>query len=65
MIPEKPCIMLKNKAMLFSLLVDFNLNIDSSDIYNKNWGSNYWNLLKYLKKNQERVLHIRVGESFT
>lgn len=65
MIPDEPTVNLKKKAKLFSLLIDFSTKSDTSDFYQKSWGQSYLGLLEKLHEKEERVLDIRVQESFS
>ena len=64
-IPNQPVVELKNKAKLFSLIIDFSVMTDTSLIYSKTWGYHFSNLMKLFKKTDERLLHIKVGETCT
>ena len=64
-IPNQPVVELKNKAKLFSLVIDFSVMTDTSLFYSKTWGYHFNNLMKHFKKTDERLLHIKVGETCT
>jgi myosin-5 len=64
-IPELPSMELNPKMRLFSVLIDFDCQVDTSDIYERSWAVDYLTLMQRLNKEGSRLMHIEVGESFT
>lgn len=64
-VPEPPAIDLNPKMRLFSILIDFDCHVDTSDIYEQSWAIDFLNFLKRLEAVNSRLLHLEVGESFT
>ena len=64
-IPDLPPMELNPKMRLFSVLIDFDCQVDTSDVYERSWAVDFLNFMKKLQKDNTRLLHIEVGESFT
>lgn len=64
-IPELPSMELNPKMRLFSVLIDFDCQVDTSDIYERSWAVDYLTLMQKLNKEGSRLLQLEVGESFT
>jgi hypothetical protein len=64
-IPNLPSIDLNPKMRLFSVLIDFDCQVDTSDVYERSWAIDFLNLMKKFKEKNTRLLHMEVGESFT
>lgn len=64
-IPPSPSIDLNPKMRLFSILIDFDCYVDTSDIYSRSWAVDFLNYLNMLKEKNSRLLHLEVGETFT
>lgn len=64
-VPATPAIDLNPKMRLFSLLIDFDCFIDTSDVYGRSWAVDFLNYLSTLTKRNARMLHLEVGETFT
>lgn len=60
-----PAIDLNHKMRLFSLLIDFDCHVDTSDIYQQSWAVDYRNMVNKLESRGNRLLHLEVGETFT
>lgn len=50
---------------LFSVVIDFDCQFDTRDIYKDTWGSDYLKFYKILEEKETRFLDIQVGGSFT
>lgn len=50
---------------LFSVLIDFDCQVDTSDVYEQSWAIDFLNFYKLIQANNSRLLHLEVGESFT
>ena len=64
-VPDLPPMELNPKMRLFSILIDFDCQVDTSDVYERSWAVDYLNLLKKFQKENSRLIHLEVGESFT
>lgn len=64
-IPEPPNIDLNPKMRLFSILIDFDCQVDTSDVYENSWAVDFLNFSQSTKHSGSRLLHLDVGESFT
>lgn len=64
-IPELPNIDLNPKMRMFSILIDFDCQVDTSDVYEQSWAIDYLNFYKQIQNKNARLLQIEVGESFT
>lgn len=64
-IPELPSMELNPKMRFFSVLIDFDCQVDTSDIYERSWAVDYLNTIQKFNKEGTRLLHLEVGESFT
>ena len=50
---------------MFSILIDFDCQVDTSDIYENSWAVDFLNFFQNVKHSGARLLHMDVGESFT
>ena len=50
---------------MFSILIDFDCQVDTSDIYENSWAVDFLNFFQNIKHSGSRLLHVDVGESFT
>lgn len=50
---------------LFSVLIDFDCVNDTTEIYGKTWPIHYLNFLNTIFADNNRLMHVEVGESFT
>lgn len=64
-IPPSPSIDLNPKMRLFSVLIDFDCYVDTSDIYKRSWAVDFLNYMNILKQKNSRLLHLELGETFT
>ena len=64
-IPKLPIIDLNPKMRIFSLLIDFDCQLDTSDFYSQSWGVDFLTFMKHLRSTNTRILHLEVGECFT
>jgi myosin-5 len=64
-VPPPPAIDLNPKMRLFSLVIDFDCYVDTSDVYGRSWAVDFLNYLNVLSKKNSRLLHLEVGETFT
>ena len=64
-VPDLPAMELNPKMRLFSVLIDFDCQVDTSDIYERSWAVDFLNFTNKLKRDNVRLLHLEVGESFT
>jgi hypothetical protein len=64
-IPSPPSIDLNPKMRLFSVLIDFDCQVDTSDVYENSWAVDFLNFHQMVKQTNSRLLHLEVGESFT
>jgi myosin-5 len=64
-VPPIPAIDLNPKMRLFSLVIDFDCFVDTSDVYGRSWAVDFLNYLSLLSKKNSRLLHLEVGETFT
>lgn len=62
---DPPSIDLNPKMRLFSVLIDFDCQVDTSDVYENSWAVDFLNFFQNVKQNNSRLLHLEVGESFT
>jgi alpha-tubulin suppressor-like RCC1 family protein len=60
-----PSIDLNPKMRLFSVLIDFDCQVDTSDVYENSWAVDFLNFFQNVKQSNSRLLHLEVGESFT
>jgi predicted nucleic acid-binding protein len=64
-IPKLPIIDLHPKMRMFSILIDFDCQMDTSDFYKQSWAVDFLTFMKTLKRENTRLLQLEVGESFT
>jgi myosin-5 len=64
-VPPAKDIELNKNAKLMSLLVDLNVNVDTSSIYQNSWAAEFASFIKQTHEKGARMLHLEVGESFT
>ena len=64
-VPSKPEIELQPKAKLFSLLLDIDVKVDTTNIYHNTWAKEYIGFIKSLHQKKGRFVSLEVGESFT
>jgi myosin-5 len=64
-IPDPPNIDLNPKMRMFSVVIDFDCQVDTSDIYENSWAVDFLNFFQNVKSKGSRLLHLDVGESFT
>jgi myosin-5 len=64
-IPDVPSVELNPKMRFFTALIDFDCQVDTSDIYERSWAVDYLSLVQKLHREGSRLLHLEVGESFT
>lgn len=64
-IPQVPNIELNPKVKLFSVLVDLDVHIDTSNVYSNTWANEFLSFIKHIHEKESRLLHLEVGESFT
>jgi myosin-5 len=64
-IPDTPPIDLNPKVRLFSVLIDFDCQVDTSDIYKRSWAVDFLNLISHLYEKHSRLLHLEIGDSFS
>jgi alpha-tubulin suppressor-like RCC1 family protein len=50
---------------MFSVLIDFDCQSDTSDIYENSWAVDFLNFYKNVKANGSRLMHLDVGQSFS
>ena len=62
---DPPSIDLNPKMRMFSVLIDFDCQVDTSDVYENSWAVDFLNFFQNVKQNNSRLLHLEVGESFT
>lgn len=63
--PEPPNIEIAPRAKFVSLLIDLDVNVDTTNIYQNTWAVEFNNFIKRIHAKGSRLLHIEVGESFT
>lgn len=64
-VPELPAMELNPKMRLFSVLIDFDCQFDTSDVYERSWAVDFLTFVSKIQKENSRLLHLEVGESFT
>lgn len=64
-VPPNKDIELNKNAKLMSLLIDLNVNIDTSSIYKNSWAVEFSAFLKQTHEKGARMLHLEIGDSFT
>ena len=50
---------------LFSILIDFDCQFDTSDVYEQSWAIDFLKFYRMISSNNSRFLQLEVGESFT
>lgn len=64
-IPPSKDIELNRNAKLMSVLIDLNVNIDTSSIYKNSWALEFSSFLKQTHEKGARMLHLEIGDSFS
>jgi len=54
-----------NDKKLFSVLIDFDCITDTHEIYGKTWAIHYLSFINTIYQDNNRLMHIEVGESYT
>ena len=63
--PQTPEIELTPKIKLISLLVDINIQADTTNAYFNTWSKEFTDFIEKVHKKGNRLLHVELGESFT
>jgi myosin-5 len=64
-IPASKEIELNKNAKLASILIDVNIHMDTSSVYENPWAFEFASFLKKIHNKGARLLHLEIGESFT
>ncbi len=63
-VPKAPEIELKPKAKLFSILIDIDVKVDTTNIYYNTWAKEFVSFIKETHSRSARFIQLEVGESF-
>lgn len=64
-IPPNREVELKEQAKLASLLIDVHALPETEIIYSKSWAAEFMSFIARLHNNNQRFLHLEIGDNFT